>query len=103
MRRFARIDLTGDRIPEETTILAFRRLLKKHELGDQIFETVKVALEAQRLVMKQGTILDATLSAATSSTNNEAEERDPEMHKTPKGKQWDVGTKVPIGGHTASR
>ena len=70
MRRFAGIDLISDRIPDETTILAFRHLLEKHDLGRQIFETVKAHLKANGMAMKQGTIIDATLTAAPSSTTN---------------------------------
>ncbi|CAK6690129.1 IS5 family transposase [Synechococcus sp. CBW1107] len=97
MRRFAGIDLISDRIPDETTILAFRHLLEKHNLGEQIFETVKAHLKKRRMAMKQGTIIDATLIAAPSSTKNKAGERDPEMHQTCKGKQWHFGMKVHIG------
>ena len=85
MRRFAGIDLISDRIPDETTILAFRHLLEKHDLGEQIFEAVKAHLKANGMAMKQGTIIDATLIAAPSSTKNEKKERDPEMHQTKKG------------------
>jgi IS5 family transposase len=67
MRRFAGIDLISDRIPDETTILSFRHLLEKHDLGKQIFETVKANLKANGMAMKQGTIIDATLIAAPSS------------------------------------
>ncbi len=88
MRRFAGIDLISDRIPDETTILAFRHLLEKHDLGDQIFEAVKAHLKANGMAMKQGTIIDATLIAAPSSTKNKKGERDPEMHQTKKGNQW---------------
>jgi IS5 family transposase len=88
MRRFAGIDMISDRIPDETTILTFRHLLEKHDLGQQIFEVVKAHLKANGMAMKQGTIIDATLIAAPSSTKNEKKERDPEMHQTCKGKQW---------------
>ena len=97
MRRFAGIELISDRIPDETTILAFRHLLEKHELGEQIFETVKAHLSAQGMTMRQGTIVDATLIAAPSSTKNKAGKRDPEMHQTKKGNQWYYGMKVHIG------
>jgi IS5 family transposase len=97
MRRFAGIDLISDRIPDETTILAFRHLLEKHDLGDQIFEAVKAHLKANGMAMKQGTIIDATLIAAPSSTKNEKGERDPEMHQTKKGNQWYFGMKFHIG------
>jgi len=68
MRRFAGIDLISDRIPDETTFLTFRHLLEKHNLGEQIFETVKAHLKDNGMAMKQGTIIDATLIAAPSST-----------------------------------
>ena len=97
MRRFAGINLISDRIPDETTILSFRHLLEKHDLGKQIFETVKRHLKANGMAMKQGTIIDATLIAAPSSTKNEKKERDPEMHQTRKGNQWYFGMKVHIG------
>jgi IS5 family transposase len=97
MRRFAGIDLISDRIPDETTILSFRHLLEKHDLGRQIFETVKGHLKANGMAMKQGTIIDATLIAAPSSTKNKKGERDPEMHQTKKGNQWYFGMKVHIG------
>ena len=97
MRRFTGIDLISDRIPDETTILAFRHLLEKHDLGDQIFKAVKAHLKANGMAMKQGTIIDATLIAAPSSTKNKAGERDPEMHQTKKGNQWYFGMKVHIG------
>ncbi len=97
MRRFAGIDLISERIPDETTILAFRHLLEKDDLGKQIFETVKGHLKDQGMAMKQGTIIDATLIAAPSSTKNKKDERDPEMHQTRKGKQWYFGMKVHIG------
>jgi IS5 family transposase len=97
MRRFAGIDLISERIPDETTILSFRHLLERHDLGKQIFETVKAHLKANGMAMKQGTIIDATLIAAPSSTKNKKGERDPEMHQTKKGNQWYFGMKVHIG------
>ena len=97
MRRFAGIALISDRIPDETTILAFRHLLEQNDLGEQIFTAVKAHLKANGMVMKQGTIVDATIIAAPSSTKNKAGERDPEMHQTKKGNQWYHGMKVHIG------
>jgi len=97
MRRFAGIALISDRIPDETTILAFRHLLEQNDLGEQIFEAVKEHLKANGMAMKQGTIIDATIIAAPCSTKNEKRERDPEMHQTCKGKQWHFGMKVHIG------
>ena len=97
MRRFAGIALITDEIPDETTILAFRHLLEENDLGAQIFEEVKAHLKAKGMAMKQGTIIDATIIAAPSSTKNEKRERDPEMHQACKGKQWHFGMKVHIG------
>jgi IS5 family transposase len=97
MRCFAGIELISDRIPDETTILTFRHLLEKHDLGEQIFETVKTHLSARGMTMRQGTIVDATLIAAPSSTKNKEGKRDPEMHQTKKGNQWYYGMKVHIG------
>ncbi len=102
MRRFVGFDLISERIPDETTILAFRHLLEKHDLGQQIFETVKAHLKARGMAMKQGKIIDATLIAAPSSTKNKQGERDPEMHQTKKGNQWYFGMKVHIGVDVAS-
>jgi IS5 family transposase len=87
MRRFVGIDLITDRIPDETTMLTFRHLLEKHRLGEQIFETVKDHLSTRGMTMRQGTIVDATLIAAPSSTKNKDGKRDPEMHQTKKGNQ----------------
>ena len=97
MRRFAGIALITDRIPDETTILAFRHLLEENDLGEQIFDAVKAHLKANGMAMKQGTIIDATIIAAPSSTKNEKRERDPEMHQTKKGNQWFYGMKVHVG------
>lgn len=88
MRRFAGIGLVSKRIPDESTILAFRHLLEKDKLGTQIFLAVKTHLKANSMAMKQGTVIDATMIAAPSSTKNKDGERDPEMHQTKKGNQW---------------
>jgi IS5 family transposase len=80
MGRFAGIDLISDRIPDETTILSFRHLLEKNNLGKEIFDVVKAHLKQRGMAMKQGTIIDATLISAPSSTKNKTGERDPEMH-----------------------
>ena len=97
MLRFAGIALITDRIPDETTILAFRHLLEENDLGAQIFEEVKAHLKANGMAMKQSTIIDATLIAAPSSTKNKKRKRDPEMHQTCKGKQWHFGMQDHIG------
>jgi IS5 family transposase len=88
MRRFAGIDMMSERIPDETTILASRHLLEKHAPGQTIFEAVKSLLKACGMAMKQGTIIDATLIAAPTSTKNKSDVRDPDMHQPKKGTQW---------------
>ena len=96
MRRFAR--LSGlDNVPDETTILNFRRLLETHGLAESIFERVNAHLARKVQSLKAGTIVDATIIAAPSSTKNQDGERDPEMHQTKKGNQWHFGMKAHIG------
>jgi IS5 family transposase len=97
IRRFVGIDLNSDKIPDETTILSFRHLLEKNKLGKEIFDVVKAHLKQRGMAMKQGTIIDATLISAPSSTKNKTGERDPEMHPTKKGNQWYFFIKVHIG------
>lgn len=97
MRRFARVELGDDRIPDESTILRFRHLLEKHRLTDAIFEAVKELLEERSLLLRSGTIVDATIIAAPSSTKNATKTRDPEMKQTRKGNQWYFGMKLHIG------
>jgi transposase, IS5 family len=97
MRRFARIELSADVVPDESTILRFRHLLEEHRLTAAMFETVNDLLTDKRLLLKAGTIVDATIIAAPSSTKNAAKARDPEMKQTKKGKQWYFGMKLHIG------
>lgn len=97
MRRFAKVELSFDSVPDETTILRFRHLLEKHKLTKKIFEAVKDLLESRRMFLYSGTIVDATIVAAPSSTKNEAKARDPEMKQTKKGKNWHFGMKFHIG------
>lgn len=97
MRRFAGVELAEDVIPDETTILRFRHLLEEHNLTAAIFVEVRDLLEEKRLLLKSGTIVDATIIAAPSSTKNAEKERDPEMHQTRKGKDWHFGMKVHVG------
>jgi IS5 family transposase len=97
MRRFAGIELMGHDIPDETTILRFRHLLEQHQLTEQIFAEIRSLLEQKRLLLKSGTIVDATIIAAPPSTKNEQKARDPEMHQTKKGKDWHFGMKAHIG------
>jgi IS5 family transposase len=97
MRRFAKVEIGDDIIPDESTILRFRHLLEKHRLTEAIFELVKDLLTEHRLLLKAGTIVDATIIAAPSSTKNATGTRDPEMKQTRKGKNWHFGMKFHIG------
>lgn len=97
MRRFAGVELSDDAIPDETTILRFRHLLEKQRLTEAIFEEIKDLLEGKGLLLRSGTIVDATIIAAPSSTKNKRESRDPEMKQTRKGKMWHFGMKVHVG------
>jgi len=97
MRRFAGIELLDDAVPDESTILRFRHLLEQHKLTEQIFALVRGLLESKRLLLKSGTIVDATIIAAPPSTKNAQGARDPEMHQTYKGKDWHFGMKAHIG------
>ena len=97
MRRFVGIENGQDTIPDESTICLFRHLLEEHRLPDRIFAEVKALLTERGLMMHQGTIVDATIINAPSSTKNEKKERDPEMHQTKKGNQWYFGMKAHTG------
>lgn len=97
MRRFAGLDLADDAIPDETTILNFRHLLEQHRLTEAIFGAVRGLLEERRLLLKSGTIVDATLIDAPTSTKNEEGKRDPEMKQTRQGKEWYFGMKLHVG------
>ena len=89
-REFARLDGAMARLPDETTILRFRHLLEEHKLATNMLEVVNNILQAKGLMMRAGTVVDATLIAAPSSTKNAEGERDPEMKQTKKGNQWCV-------------
>ena len=97
IRGFVGIDLNRQSAPDATTLLKFRRLLEKNELTRAVFETINTHLAAKGLVMREGTIVDATIIAAPPSTKNRDRARDPEMHQTRKGKQWYFGMKAHIG------
>jgi IS5 family transposase len=97
MRRFAGIDLGRESAPDETTVCKFRHLLEEHGLGKRIFEEVGRHLQAMGLKVSSGTIVDATIIAAPSSTKNAEGKRDPEMHQTRKGKDWHFGMKAHVG------
>ncbi|WPG41324.1 IS5 family transposase [Variovorax sp. EBFNA2] len=95
LRTFARLGLES--IPDETTILNFRHLLEANDLAEDIFKRVNAHLARKGLLLKRGSIVDATIIAAPSSTKNESGERDPQMHQTKKGNQWHFGMKAHIG------
>lgn len=96
-REFAHLDAGLTRLPDESTILRFRHLLEQHQLAPQILASVNARLMARGLLLKSGTVVDATLIAAPSSTKNKDGQRDPEMHQTKKGNQWHFGMKCHIG------
>jgi IS5 family transposase len=96
LRAFARLSL-NEPIPDETTILNFRHLLEVNDLAEDILKAVNALLSRKGLLLKRGSIVDATIIAAPSSTKNAEGERDPEMHQTKKGNQWFFGTKAHIG------
>src|SRR5438876_2870679 len=97
MRQFAGVNTDADVIPDETSILNFRRLLEKHHLTEQVFAEINAHLSERGLIVGKGTIVDATIIDAPSSTKNAQQKRDPEMHQTRKGKQWYFGMKVHTG------
>jgi IS5 family transposase len=103
MRGFARIDLTADGVPDATTLLKFRRLLETNDLCKGIFKAINEDLTTRGLMMRAGTLVDATLLAAPPSTKNKAKKRDPEMHQTRKGNQWYFGMKAHIGADRDSK
>jgi len=88
MRRFVGIDLGREAAPDETTVCKFRHLIEKHKLGEQIFVAVNSFLRKNGVKVSTGTIVDATIISAPSSTKNAEKQRDPEMHQTKKGNQW---------------
>lgn len=97
MRHFVGIDLGKEPAPDETTICKFRRLMEKHNLGDELFRLVNVYLQENGMKVNRGTIVDATIINAPTSTKNKDKQRDPEMHQTKKGNQWYFGMKCHIG------
>lgn len=96
-REFAGLDLGEENLPDESTILRFRHLLERHQLSLQLLAAVNATLAAKGLLLKSGTVVDATLIAAPSSTKNSSGQRDPQMHQTKKGNQWHFGMKAHIG------
>src|SRR6187399_3782200 len=97
LRRFVGIDLGRERVADATTLLKLRRLLEKHKLGEALFAKVGEVLQANGMKVGTGTIVDATIIGAPSSTKNKEKKRDPEMHQTKKNKQWFFGMKLHIG------
>jgi transposase, IS5 family len=97
MRQFVGIDLGHEPVPDETTACKFRHLLEEHQLGEQILGTVNLHLQAQGVRITTGTIVDATILHAPSSTKNREQQRDPEMHQTKKGNAWYFGMKAHVG------
>jgi IS5 family transposase len=103
MRRFVGIDLGREPVPDETTICNFRHLLERHDLGQRLFEAVHEHLERRGIKIARGTIVDATIISAPSSTKNSAAARDPDMCQTRKGNQWYFGMKAHIGVDSATK
>jgi transposase, IS5 family len=97
MRSFVGIDLGQEPVPDETTVCKFRHLLEEHGLGGEMLETVNLHLQSQGVRITTGTIVDATIIHAPSSTKNREQRRDPEMHQAKKGKQWYFGMKAHVG------
>lgn len=103
MRRFVGIDLGEEPVPDETTILKFRHLLESHNLGERLFELIGQYLKENGMKLSRGTIVDATIINAPSSTKNSQKARDPEMHQVRKGEQWYFGMKAHIGVDSQSK
>jgi transposase, IS5 family len=97
LRQFVGIDLGREPAPDETTVCKFRHLLEEHQLGGEMLETVNLHLEKKGVRIARGTIVDATIIHAPSSTKNRDQQRDPEMHQTRKGKDWYFGMKAHVG------
>src|SRR5437879_7715281 len=97
LRQFAEIDLGAEPVPDETTVCKFRHLLEENHLGEEILGTVNLHLQAKGVRITTGTIVDATLIHAPSSTKNREQSRDPEMHQAKKGKNWYFGMKAHVG------
>jgi IS5 family transposase len=102
LRDFAGLDAGNSRLPDETTILRFRRLLERHDLARTLFNEVTALLSEQGLLLRSGTIVDATLIASAPSTKNQNRKRDPQMSQTKKGNQWYFGMKAHIGADADS-
>jgi len=97
MRRFLGLDFAVEQVPDATTLLHFRHLLEEHKLGEKLLAAQSEIFEEQGWIMRGGSIVDATIIAAPSSTKNATGQRDPQMHQTKKGNQWYFGMKAHIG------
>ena len=102
MRNFVGIDLGRETVPDATTLLKFRRLLEEHALTAKLFEGINAHLTERGLLLREGTMVDATIIAAAPSTKNKEHARDPEMHQTCKGNEWHFGMKAHIGADADS-
>ena len=103
LQSFARIDFQAEGVPDAPTLLKFRHLLETHDLCQGLFTAINADLAARGLLLRAGTLVDATLIAAPSSTKNQKKERDPEMHQTRKGNQWYLGMKAHLGADRDSK
>jgi IS5 family transposase len=103
LQQFARMDLSAEGVPDATTLLNFRHLLETHDLCKGLFHAINADLTARGLLLREGTLVDATLIAAPPSTKNKEKQRDPEMHQTKKGNQWYFGMKAHIGADRDSK
>ena len=102
MKRFLKIDCSTEQTSDATTLLHFRHLLKKHDIAQKIFDDVEQRLDAPGLIMHGGTIVDATIIHAPSSTKDATEPRDPGMHSTKKGNPWFFGMKIHSGANAGT-
>src|SRR5215469_6945984 len=103
MRAFAGLDPDDGRAPDETTVCKFRHLLERHRLGKRLFDAINAHLKSRGIRIGNGTIVDATIVHAPSSTKNADRARDPEMHQTKKGNQWYFGMKIHSGTDSATK
>ncbi len=103
IRTFVGVDLSREAVPDAMTLIKFRRLLEKHQLTERIFASINGHLEARGLMLREGTVVDATIVAAPSFTKNQNGQGDPDMHQSKKGNQWHFGMKAHIDVDVSSR
>lgn len=101
-RKFMKIDFIGEQVPDSTTLLDFRHMIEENHIGEEFFNAIKRVMDATGHIMHGGTIVDATIINAPSSTKNTEKKRDPEMHQTKKGNEWKFGMKCHVGVDTGS-